>query len=56
MQQRQGRYSCLGILGAILVVWTGFFGCSDAKKPVVFYRKSSYGASDYIDLAEEFIG
>ena len=34
MQQRQGRYSCLGILGAILVVWTGFFGCSDAKKPV----------------------
>jgi hypothetical protein len=34
MQQCQWRYRCLGILGAILVLWVGFFGCSDAKGPV----------------------
>ncbi len=33
MQQRQWCYRCLGILWAILVVWAGFFGCSDAKRP-----------------------
>ena len=34
MQQRKGRVPCLGILGAFLVVWTGFFGCFDSKEPV----------------------
>ena len=29
---------------------------SDKGKPVVFYRKSSFGASDYISLAREFMG
>jgi len=29
---------------------------SDVGKPVVFYRKTSYGASDYMALAIEFIG
>ncbi len=32
MQQRQGRYRCLGILGAILFVWAVCIGCSDSKK------------------------
>ncbi len=34
MQQRQWRYRCLGIVWALLVVWAGFFGCSDSKGPV----------------------
>jgi chromosome partitioning protein len=29
---------------------------SDKGKPVVFYRKSSYGSKDYMALAREFIG
>ena len=29
---------------------------SDRRKPVVFYRKSSFGAKDYMALAREFIG
>ncbi|MDA3895806.1 MAG: AAA family ATPase [Desulfobacteraceae bacterium] len=29
---------------------------SDKGKPVVFYRKNSYGANDYMALAREFIG
>lgn len=29
---------------------------TDKGKPVVFYRKSSYGANDYMSLAREFIG
>ena len=28
---------------------------ADAGKPVVFYRKSSYGSSDHIELARELI-
>ncbi|MBW2514097.1 MAG: SurA N-terminal domain-containing protein [Deltaproteobacteria bacterium] len=32
MQQHQWRYRCLGIAWAILVVWPGFFGCSESKK------------------------
>ena len=34
MQQRRWRYRCLGIVWAFLVVWAGFFGCSDSKGPV----------------------
>ena len=29
---------------------------SDKGKPVVFYRKSSYGANDYMALARAFVG
>jgi chromosome partitioning protein len=29
---------------------------ADAGKPVVFYRPGSYGAKDYIQLAEELAG
>jgi SurA-like N-terminal domain len=34
MQLCQVRYPYLGILWVILVVWVGFFGCSDTNKPV----------------------
>jgi len=34
MRQCQGCYACLGILGVILVVWAGFWGCSDSKGPL----------------------
>ena len=34
VQQRQWRYRCLGIVWTLLVVWAGFFGCSDSKGPV----------------------
>lgn len=33
MRQCQRRYACLLILGVILVVWAGFLGCSDSKRP-----------------------
>jgi hypothetical protein len=33
MRQCQRRYACLVILGVILVVWAGFLGCSDSKRP-----------------------
>ena len=31
---QQWRHRCLGILGAILVAWAGFLGCSESKGPV----------------------
>ena len=34
MQHRQRRFRCLGVVWAIMVVWAGFFGCSDSKGPV----------------------
>ena len=34
MQHRQWHHRCLGILGAILVAWAGFLGCSESKGPV----------------------
>lgn len=35
---------------------TSITNSTDVGKPVVFYRKTSYGASDYMALAREFIG
>jgi chromosome partitioning protein len=35
---------------------TAITASTDKGKPVVFYRKSSFGANDYMALAREFIG
>ena len=48
------RYSKL-VYNASIRVNTGIARSSDAGKPVVFHRKSSLGAADYMSLAEEFV-
>ena len=52
--QSDDRYREL-IFKTPIRVNTTIAASSDKGKPVVFYRKSSYGASDYMSLAEEFM-
>jgi len=53
--QTDARYKDL-LFDTFIRVNTAITASSDKGKPVVFYRKSSYGANDYIALAREFIG
>ena len=48
------RYKAL-VLDTVIRQNTQIAESSDAGKPVVFYRTSSYGARDYEKLAEELI-
>jgi len=48
------RYKSL-LYNAVIRVNTTISTSVDAGKPVVFYRRSSYGAIDYIELAKEII-
>ena len=49
------RYKDL-LFDTTIRVNTTITASSDKGKPVVFYRKSSYGANDYMALAREFLG
>ncbi len=53
--QTNDRYKNL-LFDTAIRVNTDITASSDKGKPVVFYRKSSYGANDYMALAREFIG
>jgi len=53
--QTDARYKDL-LFDTLIRVNTTITASSDKGKPVVFYRKSSYGANDYMALAREFIG
>ena len=53
--QTDDRYKDLLYNTAIRMNTTITDSC-DKRKPVVFYRKTSYGAQDYMALAREFIG
>ncbi len=41
------------VLDTVIRTNTTIAASTDVGKPVIFYRKSSYGASDYFDLARE---
>jgi len=53
--QSDDRYQDL-LFDTPIRVNTAITASSDKGKPVVFYRKTSYGANDYMALAREFIG
>ncbi len=44
------------LLDTVIRTNTTIAESTDVGKPIVFYRKSSYGSSDYIDLAKEIAG
>lgn len=43
------------LFDTVIRINTTIADSADAGKPVVFYRKSSYGSSDYIELAKELL-
>jgi chromosome partitioning protein len=43
------------LFDTVIRINTTIADSADAGKPVVFYRKSSYGSSDYIELARELM-
>jgi chromosome partitioning protein len=48
------RYTDL-LLDTVIRVNTTIAESADVSKPVIFYRKSSYGSTDYISLANELL-
>jgi len=53
--QSDERYKNM-LFNTAIRVNTTITDSSDQGKPVVFYRRSSYGAQDYMALAREFLG
>jgi chromosome partitioning protein len=43
------------LLDTVIRVNTTIAESADVSKPVIFYRKSSYGSTDYMSLANELL-
>jgi chromosome partitioning protein len=43
------------LLDTVIRVNTTIAESADVGKPVIFYRKSSYGSADYMSLANELL-